>query len=289
MKRWTIPLAVLVALGVAAAGYWGFRSAKPAASQVQTAPPTVPVERGAVWLGVTAPGRLVGKRETVLSFGATGKLVDLPVRAGQHVAEGATLARLDPAPLQERVAIAQTELELARARLAKLQAGPTTADTAAAQGDLARAQARLDELNRGPNAGELAAARADLAAAEAALAQLKSPDAAALQNAHYALETAKNSLWSAQVARDAACGGPDKRWHVTRARPRWATPTPRCARRRTTWPASRQGRARTNCAWPRPMSSAPAAAWRRCASRPAKTMCGPRSWRTSRRKPGWTS
>lgn len=210
MKRWYIPLGVLVALGMAAAGYWGFHSARPAASQVQTAPPTVPVERGAVSLGVTAPGRLVGKRETVLSFGATGKLVDLPVRAGQSVEAGATLARLDPAPLQERVAAAQTELELARARLAKLEAGPTAADTAAAQGALASAQARLDALKRGPNSGELAAARADLAAAEAALAQLQSPDAAALQSANYALETAKNSLWSAQVARDAACGGPDK-------------------------------------------------------------------------------
>lgn len=210
MKRWTIPLGLLVALGVAAAGYWGFHSARPAASQVPAAPPTVAAERGAVSLGVTAPGRLVGTRETTLSFGAAGKLLSLPVRAGQHVAEGATLARLNPAPLQERVATAQTDLELARARLAKLQAGPTAADTAAAQGELARAQARLDELNRGPNAGELAAARADLAAAEAALAQLKSPDAAALQNAQYALETAKNSLWSAQVARDAACGGPDR-------------------------------------------------------------------------------
>jgi HlyD family secretion protein len=210
MKRWYIPLGVLLALGVAAAGYWGFHSARPAASQVQAAPPTVPVERGAVSLGVTAPGRLVGKRETALSFGATGKLLHLSVRAGQHVEAGATLARLDPAPLQERVTTAQTELELARARLAKLEAGPTPADTAAAQGALASAQARLDTLHRGPNSGELAAARADLAAAEAALAQLQSPDAAALQNANYALETAKNSLWSAQVARDAACGGPDK-------------------------------------------------------------------------------
>jgi HlyD family secretion protein len=210
MKRWYIPLGVLLALGVAAAGYWGFQSARPAASQGQAAPPTVPVERGAVSLGVTAPGRLVGTRETALSFGATGKLLDLSVRAGQHVEAGATLARLDPAPLQERVAAAQTELELAQARLAKLEAGPTAADTTAAQGALASAQARLDALHRGPNSGELAAARADLAAAEAALAQLQSPDAAALQNANYALETAKNSLWSAQVARDAACGGPDK-------------------------------------------------------------------------------
>ncbi|MCB0149057.1 MAG: biotin/lipoyl-binding protein, partial [Caldilineaceae bacterium] len=100
---------------------------------------------------VTAPGRLVGTREMVLSFGATGKLLSLPVRAGQHVDAGATLARLDPAPLEERMATAQAELELARARLAKLQAGPTPADMAAAQGDLAGAQARLDALARGPN------------------------------------------------------------------------------------------------------------------------------------------
>ncbi len=209
MKRWYMPLGVLVTLGVVAAGLWGLRSAMPAAVAAQSAPPTVAVERGEVSLSVTAPGRLVGTREMVLSFGATGKLADLRVRAGQHVEEGATLARLDPAPLEERVVTAQTELELARARLAKLQAGPTTADMAAAQGDLASALARLDTLARGPNDGELAAARAELAAAEATLAQLSSPDAAALQNAQYTLETARNSLWSAQVARDAACGGPD--------------------------------------------------------------------------------
>ena len=129
MKRWYIPLGLLAALGVAAAGYWGFHSARPAASQVQAAPPTVAAERGTVSLGVTAPGRLVGTRETVLSFGATGKLVDLPVRAGQHVAEGATLARLDPAPLQERVTMAQTDLELARAQLGAFAlAGKGTGD-----------------------------------------------------------------------------------------------------------------------------------------------------------------
>ena len=209
MKLWYLPLGVLVILGVAAAGYVGFRSARPVTAQAQAAPPTVRAERGEVSLGVTAPGRLVGTRETVLAFGATGKLLSLPVRAGQHVAAGATLARLDPAPLEERVVTAQTELELAGARLAKLQAGPTPADMAAAQGDLANALARLDELARGPNAGELAAARAELAAGAAALAQLNSPDATALQNAQYTLETAKNSLWSVQVARDAACGGAD--------------------------------------------------------------------------------
>lgn len=210
MKYWIFLLAVLAILGVTAAGYWGFRSASPVIAQEHTAPPTVRAERGTVSLGVTAPGRLVSMRETVLSFGATGKLLELTVRAGQHVAAGATLARLDPAPLEERVVSAQTELELARARLAKLQAGPTPADMAAVQGDLANAQARLDALARGPNAGELAAAQAELAAAEAALAQLNSPDAAALQNAQYALETARNNLWSVQVTRDAACGGTDK-------------------------------------------------------------------------------
>lgn len=210
MKRWYIPLAVLLILGVVAASLWGLRGAMPAAVEAQSAPPTVAAERGEVSLGVTAPGRLVGTREMVLSFGATGKLLSLPVRAGQHVDAGATLARLDPAPLEERMATAQAELELARARLAKLQAGPTPADMAAAQGDLAGAQARLDALARGPNDGELAAARAELAAAEATLAQLQSPDVAALQNAQYTLETARNSLWSVQVARDATCGRPDK-------------------------------------------------------------------------------
>ena len=150
MKLWFLPLGVLVILGVAAAGYVGFYSTRPVTAQAQAAPPTVRVERGEVSLGVTAPGRLVGMRETVPSFGATDKLLSLPVRAGQHVAAGAALALLDPAPLEERVVIAQAELELASAWLAKLRAGPTPADMAAAQATvqaaeqtLSRAQAEL--------------------------------------------------------------------------------------------------------------------------------------------------
>ncbi len=211
MKLRYILLGLLLIAAVAAAGYFGFRSAKPEAPQAPVAPPTVRVERGDVSLSVTAPGRLVGTRETVLSFGASGKISELAARPGEKVEAGATLARLDPAPLEERVATAQTELELAQARLAKLQGGSSVADLAAAQADLARAQARLDELNRGPNAGDLAGAHADLTSAEAALAKLKTPDATAVQNAQYGLETAKNSLWSAQVSRDAACGAPDNK------------------------------------------------------------------------------
>ena len=162
MKRWYMPLGVLVTLGVVAAGLWGLRSAMPAAVAAQSAPPTVAVERGEVSLSVTAPGRLVGTREMVLSFGATGKLADLRVRAGQHVEEGATLARLDPAPLEERVVTAQTELELARARLAKLQAGPTPADMAAGPGDLGRALAGAGTPARRPEARAFAAPRPGL-------------------------------------------------------------------------------------------------------------------------------
>jgi hypothetical protein len=183
MKRWGVLLGILAILGVAAAGYVGFRTVRPVTAQTLAAPPTVRAERGEVALGVTAPGRLVGTRETVLSFGATGKLLSLPVRAGQHVAAGATLARLDPDPLVDR----------------RGDSPDGTGTGRCAAGDASRPaprrrtwpQRRANWPTRwrswmrwraAPNTGELAAARAELAASEAALAQLNSPDATALQN-----------------------------------------------------------------------------------------------------------
>ncbi len=212
MKRWwLLPLLLLLLAAVGGAGYLGFRSGRPTQGAAPTAPPTVSVGRGDVQQTVTAPGRLVGTREVMLSFDTTGKLTDLSVRPGAVVQAGATLARLDPVPLAQRVATAQADFDLATARLAKLEAGPSAAELATARLDLANAEARLSQLTADPAAADVVAARAELAAVQAQLAKLKAgPDSVTVQNARYALETAKNNLWGFQVARDAACGGPDK-------------------------------------------------------------------------------
>ena len=211
MKRWLIiPLVVLGLAVLAGAGYLRVQSTQAKAAPPVQAPSTVAVSRGDVQETVTAPGRLVGTHERMLSAEATGKLAEVLVRPGQAVRAGEVLARLDPAPLTVKVATAQSDLDLARARLDKVKAGPTAGDRLSAQADLASAQVRLKELTGGAKAADLIAARADLDAAQAQLDKLKAgPDQTTVQSARDALEIAKNSLWSTQLSRDAACGGPD--------------------------------------------------------------------------------
>jgi HlyD family secretion protein len=127
---------------------------------------------------VTADGSLtLSVPPQTLSFPAGGLVLELPVAAGDEVAEGALLARMDPLPLQRAAAEARAALASAQDQLARLQEG---------------------------SPGEADAARAEAAAASAALQSVESKvDLARLQGE---LDRAKNSLWGLQADRDSICG-----------------------------------------------------------------------------------
>lgn len=97
----------------------------------------------------------------------------------------------------EKVRNPVTELELAEARLAVEQA----------KTKLEEAKENLASVKAGPTKAELASAEAALAAAEENYqAVLAKPDPETVEQAKLRLDQAKNSLWSAQLSRDATCG-----------------------------------------------------------------------------------
>jgi HlyD family secretion protein len=204
MKRWMLVLGAVLVIGlIAGAGYLGTRSAQQETTPAVQAPTTVEVTRGDVQQTATAPGQLAGTRQVTLAPDVSGKLAEVYVRPGEHVQAGDALVRIDPAPLQEKIAAAQAAVEVAQAQLAQLQAGPNSAEVAAAQLALAQAEAGLNRLLAGPTAAEMAAAEADIAAAQKDLAYLKAkPDPDAVNQARAELERAEVTLEQAQTAYD---------------------------------------------------------------------------------------
>jgi multidrug efflux pump subunit AcrA (membrane-fusion protein) len=80
------------------------------------APVTVAVTQGDVQHTVTAPGQLVGIHEQILGVDVGGSVTELTVRPGSIVKTGDVIARLDAAPFEQALAIAQ--LQLAQAETA---------------------------------------------------------------------------------------------------------------------------------------------------------------------------
>jgi HlyD family secretion protein len=211
MKRLSgVLLVVLALVVVAGAGYLGTRSVQGKSAPALDPPTTIQVTRGNVQQTVTAPGQIVGVRQATLPLEAGGKLTEVSVQPGQQVQTRDVLARLDPAPLEERVASARAGLQVAQARLEELLASPSEAEMTAAQLMLAQTEAQLNRLQAGPSAAELATARAEIAAARAELTHLQSlPDPAAVAQARAELDRAKVALQQAQAAYDQVQDRPD--------------------------------------------------------------------------------
>ena len=136
MLRRLIPLILLLATAACAA-----LPGRPAPAATPAAPVTVVVSRGEVAHTVTAPGRLVGTRQTDLSLSVGGRLAHFPLRPGAVVRAGDVLARLDPAPYEDALARARLILETATAEYEhQLAALELAAAGSQAQVDQARAQ-----------------------------------------------------------------------------------------------------------------------------------------------------
>jgi HlyD family secretion protein len=159
---------------------------------------------------VTAPGQVVGTRQTTLALEVEGRLAEVRVQAGQAVRAGEVLARLERGPLASQVALARAEWEVAQAQLAQLEAGPPEAERAAALLALAEAEAHLRRLQAGPAAAEIAAAEAGVAAAQRDLARLQSlPDPDRVAQARAERDGAQAALQQAQAAYDRVKERPD--------------------------------------------------------------------------------
>ncbi|GAC1574265.1 MAG: secretion protein HlyD [Novosphingobium sp.] len=82
-------------------------------------------------------------RQVDLGFRVAGRIKAIPFDEGARVTEGAVLAQLDPAPLQDQLDAAQAQIAVAAAELDKRRNGNRPQDIAQAQARLAEAQANL--------------------------------------------------------------------------------------------------------------------------------------------------
>jgi len=205
---------------------------------------TSTVRRGDVVATVTATGPIAAVNSLPLTFKASGKLAELKVGVGDHVTKGQVLAIEDTTDLQTALEQAKAGLAQAQANLAKVQAGATSTQKAVAQTavDNAQTAARNAQASVGITQASvshdltaaqnsvttaqlsLSAAQDALKAAQDQQARGIAADQTALTNAQTNLQTvqetvaangpilqqqlekAKDSLWAAQISRDATCG-----------------------------------------------------------------------------------
>lgn len=125
-------------------------------------------------------------------------------QAGLDAAQQKVAALQNPRP--ESIAQAQANVTAAQQALDALQ-HPRPASVAQVQLAVDQAKQKLATIQAGPRPEVVAQAQASLQKAQASLAALKAgPTAPDLQPLRVAVDQAKNSLFSAQVNRDAVCG-----------------------------------------------------------------------------------
>jgi HlyD family secretion protein len=195
MKRLKRLIAVLSLLLLVAFAVWRY-------GLLQRVPGIGPVAPAAAQKGASLFSGVIEATEVQIAAETGGRVLEVTAAEGAEVQAGQVLVRLDPALLDDQIAIAQAQLAVAQAGLSQLKAGarPGTVKIAQAQEDQAQAalqaaqQALADAqtLRDEPQDLQLqvAVARQQVAAAEARVAQ-----AAALKDA---AETAQNGLDYAQ-------------------------------------------------------------------------------------------
>lgn len=182
---------MIAAVGtVGAAAWWGVGRAAPVESAV--------IARGTLVRSVVTSGQVVAPRRTALGAEASGRVVEVAVEVGQHVAEGDVLLRLDDASARAAVDEARAAVAEAEARLARLRqtgARVALAAEARARADAEQSRARYDRL--------------------AGLVEARAVSAEQLDDARRQRDTTAAMLRQAEVeAESASAGGGDVRLAV---------------------------------------------------------------------------
>jgi multidrug efflux pump subunit AcrA (membrane-fusion protein) len=149
MGRRGLAVVVVVLLAVAATGVWLLtRPDNAAAAQTVTATVTA----GTYQQTVSGTGTLAPTRQADLDFAVSGRVTQVLVNAGDKVAKGDVLARLDTTSLDAALDSAQAQLDAAQAQYdddvdadaADTQLAADRAAVAAAESSLSQAQDDLD-------------------------------------------------------------------------------------------------------------------------------------------------
>jgi HlyD family secretion protein len=127
MKR-IIPVVILLAAAIAASVYFYLHLTEEKA----------PVNQ------LTLSGNIEA-HESLVGFKAPGRIVELPVEEGQQVAQGALLARIDNADLQQKVRVDEATVRVRESSLALTLAGTRHQEVKAAQQSMMDAEADLEQ------------------------------------------------------------------------------------------------------------------------------------------------
>jgi HlyD family secretion protein len=159
MKR-LLPLAVVLSVLLAFAGTLGFLWDQ---SQPEPEPRrTVTVERRDVVLKTVATGAIEPRVEVAIKPAVSGVVSALHVEPGQHVEVGELIAELRIIPDSERLASAQSSIEMARIRVQDAQRELDQARKLQGQGAASRTELELAETTFELRQQELKAARSEL-------------------------------------------------------------------------------------------------------------------------------
>jgi len=123
---WAVAAACAVAAIVAAAWLLA-RAGAPAPASTAVAPPaggagaSAPAKAAAAASVLDGSGYVVPRRHATVSSKITGKVTEMLVEEGDHVKQGAVLARLDDANVRAAFALGQSQLEAARGQVPELR------------------------------------------------------------------------------------------------------------------------------------------------------------------------
>ncbi|MET3711460.1 HlyD family secretion protein [Sphingomonas trueperi] len=176
--RWILIALVVVVLGLLVSRCF---TPKPPPNYI-----TVPAEKGALSVTVSATGRLAPIRQVTVGSEISGLVLKVLVDVNDRVTEGQTIAIIDPARLDDAITQSRATLSANQAAVAQAQA---TLDEATAQ------LRRMEEVNR--LSGGKVPAKTELDTARAAVARAR----ANLRSAQANVISAQASLSSNQTQR----------------------------------------------------------------------------------------
>lgn len=189
----------LVFVAMAAGGYAVYARSQDGSTPVAT-PQTTQVRTGNLVTTLSASGSAASVNSLDLTFGTTGKVLSVSVGAGDHVAIGQEIARLDPTTAERKVESTSSQLTVAESKLADLSKPPSASDVASAEQSIAsataslrKAQEALTDAQDGPSADELTDAEAKITQSETAV-----------KNAHRSVSDAEGRLETQTRAVDTA-------------------------------------------------------------------------------------
>jgi RND family efflux transporter MFP subunit len=119
--KWTLWFGAALGILIIAAGVWFWSRPRGIPVRVAVARPAEEGAAAAPSSILDASGYVVARRQATVASKITGKMVELDIEEGDHVKEGAVIARLDDTNLRAALNAARAQLDYARSGLAETE------------------------------------------------------------------------------------------------------------------------------------------------------------------------